>query len=148
MHLFHPHLRVEVRFLLPWPQWVSVSAQHINHFLCLLAKPIRWQNRRGFCFNNFFIHDVRGRKKKYETKSSLICVRGVLLKPFWRPRTAWRSSDRRYIIYVSINDLCLKGAGCLSLSAAWKTHLFDKDAGRNPWTFPHCSVVHNVGLRS
>lgn len=145
MHLFHLLLRVEVRFLLPQPQWVSVSAQHTNHFLCLLAKPIRWLNQHSFATTIFFFltHDV----EKKCTRQSLHWFEFrdfFLFELFWWPCTERRLSDRQYIIYVSINGLCIKGAGCLSLSTAWKPHLSDKEAER----FPHRCVMHNVGLRS
>lgn len=140
MHLFHR----------TWGWECGFSCLGHSESLCLLStqtiscvsSPIRWRNWHGFTLTSFFY--TQSGKKKYETKSSLICVQGFLFEMF-----AWHvgvTGDT--FIYVSINDLCIKGAGCLSLSTAWKTHLFNKEAERSPWTFPRCCVVHNVGLRS
>lgn len=145
MHLFHPHLWVEVRFLLPQPQWVSVSAQHTNHFLCLLAKPIRRQNRHGFTSTTF---SNRTWKKMFETKSSLICVSCFSYKLFWQPRMAHRCYDRQFIIYACVCEWFLYKRSWMFVTVhCMKTSLCDSEAWTSPWTLTCWYLRHFVGLR-
>ena len=116
MHLSTLHEGGSVVFALA-PVSLCVSAQHPDHFLCLLAKPIGWQNQ---IFTNYFqVKKPKKTKKNFETKLPFFkCWFGV--------------EDERYVIYSFLNDLFMRDTGGSLLSAAWETFLFNKAAEKCP----------------
>lgn len=68
MHLSTLHEGGSVVFALA-PVSLCVSAQHPDHFLCLLAKPIGWQNQ---IFTNYFqVKKTKKKQKKLWDKASI-----------------------------------------------------------------------------
>lgn len=60
----------ELRFLLPPPQWVSVSARHTNHFLCLLRQANQ-QSRQSYATNVYFLFLHSTQKN---TSTLVLCI--------------------------------------------------------------------------